>query len=446
MLEIKNTENTNYLAKVVTISQLKPIEGADRIQIAVVDFNDVVVSKEVQIGDVMVYFPVECAINLDFLSFTNVFRNPELNKDQETKGFFEDKGRVKAIKMMQGRVKSAGYLVQSFHVSAWANYDIFPDDSGTRFDSIGGKLLVTKYEIKKKEPRTKEGKKPKVSRLIEGQVTLHPKTDNLRHNPHMISPEDLISITYKTHGTSWWVANVLVKRKLSWLERLGQRLGLNIQDSEYDIVYGSRRVVKNESLDDPKQKDHFYGYDLWEDIKNHVADRVPKGFTLYGEMIGFDRNGGYIQKGYDYGCIPNGHAFQRKNEDFTQSKLEVYRITQTNADGTQTELTYPEIREFCNKYDLDTPTLFYYGKAGKWLNLKGDFTLQEWQTAFVEELQAKYNDKNCFICKNEVPEEGVVVRKENFFFFEAYKLKSFDFLEWETKAHDRGESDIESEN
>ena len=50
------------------------------------------------------------------------------------------------------------------------------------------------------------------------------------------------------------------------------------------------------------------------------------------------------------------------------------------------------------------------------------------------------------MCNNKVPEEGIVVRKESLFSCDSYKLKSFRFLEFETKQLDKGESDIESEN
>ena len=50
------------------------------------------------------------------------------------------------------------------------------------------------------------------------------------------------------------------------------------------------------------------------------------------------------------------------------------------------------------------------------------------------------------MCDNPVPEEGIVVRKESLFNCESYKLKSFRFLEGESKQLDTGEVDIESEN
>ena len=49
----------------------------------------------------------------------------------------------------------------------------------------------------------------------------------------------------------------------------------------------------------------------------------------------------------------------------------------------------------------------------------------------------------CHICNNKIPSEGIVVRIEKND-FEAYKLKSISFLEYETKQLDKGVDDIES--
>ena len=50
------------------------------------------------------------------------------------------------------------------------------------------------------------------------------------------------------------------------------------------------------------------------------------------------------------------------------------------------------------------------------------------------------------MCVNKVPEEGIVIRKNNIFTYEAYKLKSFRFLEAESKQLDTGEANLEDTN
>src|SRR5690606_174130 len=131
--------------------------------------------------------------------------------------------------------------------------------------------------------------------------------------------------------------------------------------------------------------------------------------------------------------------------------LEVYRITHTNPDGLVTELSYPQIKEFCDRVGFTASHLFYYGEVfhllGK-MRREGKYKVEEdnWREEFINYLEDMYNGKNCFICKNKVPEEGIVARKESLFNCESYKLKSFDFLQYESSQLDKGESDIESEN
>ena len=442
MLEISKNANPNYLCKVVQLKGLQKHSNADRLQVVSIDFNNVITGLDAKEGDVYVYFPLECSINLDFLVSTGSLRpKAALDGEPEQKGFFERNGRVKAMRL-RGE-KSMGYIVPVQSVLDWSGiWDINPECwLDQEFDTINGKLLVEKYTVPVKGgANTKQGKKPKLSRLVEGQVHLHVDTENLRRNANKVTPNDTISITYKTHGTSWWVGNVLVKRKLSLLERLSRFFGAKISELTYDLVYGSRKVVKNSNLEDPKAKDHFFGYDLWEGIKNEIGEHIPKGWTLYGEMVGYDRNGRAIQKSFDYGCVPNPSL------DKPQHKLEVYRITNTTPDGLVTELTYPEIKAFCDRVGLTAPHLFYYGKAGDWYNTDYGTPIEVWQENFVKRLESAFNEKDCFMCENKVPEEGIVVRVEDLFECKSYKLKSFRFLEFESKELDKGETDIESLN
>jgi len=353
MIEISKEANPNYLCKIVRLSNLKKHINADRLQVAIIDFQTVITGMDAKDGDDYVYFPIESKINLEFLAYTNSLRDATLNRDKEKVGFFDEKGRVKAMRL-RGE-KSMGYIIPVKQLLDFVYGEkevnvINEDCINQEFDTINGIKLVEKYVVKSKSSgggNTKQGKKPMLSRLIEGQVHLHTDTENLRKNAHKVAPNDLISITYKTHGTSWWVANVKVKKSLGLIARMLRFMGISIDDTEYDLVYGSRKVVKNKHLKDPKAKNHFFGYDLWEDVKDKVGEHIPKGFTLYGECLGYDKNGSAIQGGFDYKCTGN------------ESKLEIYRITYTNEDGLVAELSYPEIKEFCDRAGLTASHLFY---------------------------------------------------------------------------------------
>jgi hypothetical protein len=264
MVKTSKKANPNYLAKIIRINKLEHIEGADKIQIAIIDFQSVVVSKEVTYGDIMVYFPVECAINKDFLRYSNLFRDKLLNIDSESEGgFFEDKGRVKAIKLMKGTVKSVGFLLPIKTVKDFFGEFDENDYINEPFDTINGVLVCEKFIVpKKNQGLSKANKQPKVSRLIDGQVHLHKDTEKLEQNAWKISPDHMVSITYKTHGTSWWVSNVKVKKNLNWFQRMVRKLGVDIQDTEYDFVYGSRKVVKNSEL-----KNSYHNMSIFSKIK-----------------------------------------------------------------------------------------------------------------------------------------------------------------------------------
>ncbi len=427
MLSISDNANHNYLAKIVQLKNLRKHENADRLQVATIDFQNVIVGLDQKDGDVCVFFPVESQIHIEFLSFINAFRDKTLNKDKEAAGFFESKGRVRAVKL-RGE-KSMGFIVPIEQLNQFVGKDI-KAEVGTEFNMLGDTEFVRKYEVYKPEPRTKNGKLEKrISRLVEGQFHFHIETENLRKNAFLINPEDNISITYKVHGTSTVFANILVKRKLSLVEKLLSKI-LNITKEEYDVVYSSRKVVKNEY--ETKDKAGFYSSDIWGQVKDEIKNVIPKGYTIYGEILGYTKEGKHIQQDYDYGCDQGKH------------KLQVYRITVTNPDGFVIELSPSQITEFCERVGLETVFLFYKGLAK---NVYPELdTKNHWNEEFIRQLEKEYNDRDCFMCNNVVPEEGIVLRKESAFSFDAYKLKSFRFMEYETDQLDKGVVDTESAN
>ena len=175
-----------------------------------------------------------------------------------------------------------------------------------------------------------------------------------------------------------------------------------------------------------------------------VSPWLQKGMTAYYEIVGFLPNGGYIQKGYDYGCIPpkEGDIYQYG----VHFKVLVYRVTITNVDGNVHEFSAREVQQWCQNNGLVAVEQYYYGYAAQ---LYPHLDPQEhWNENF---LQLLANDKDFHMecdsptCNNKVPHEGVVIKVENMK-SEAFKLKCFKFLDKEGKALDKGESNIEDEN
>ena len=96
---IKSTKaNINYLAKVIDITNFLPHPNAERMKIAQVGGYKVCVGIDEPIGR-YVYFPVNSEINPNLLSYCNLYRHTEKNTNTEKAGFFNDNGRVTAIKL-----------------------------------------------------------------------------------------------------------------------------------------------------------------------------------------------------------------------------------------------------------------------------------------------------------------------------------------------------------
>lgn len=430
MLKI-NLEDTNYRAKIAQLGKSKKHSNADKLLCWNIDFQNVITDLSYNSGDVVVYFPVECAINKEFISFIDGFEDKTSNKNPENKGFFNKHARVRAIKL-RGEY-SQGFVIPIKLLQEFLGVE-FKYQIGQEFDSFGNIELCKKYVafVRERGNRVKsDGKVVKrISRLVENQFRLHNDTENLRRNIDKISPEDFIGIHYKKHGTSFVVGNVLVKKKLKWYEKALKKIGVDLNTTEYDYIYSSRKVVKNEY--ETKDTKGFYNEDIWGIVKEELVGKIQKGFTVYGEIIGFLPSGQAIQSQYDYGCQQGEH------------KTYIYRITSTNIDGQVIELDDLQIKQYCEKYSLlYKDTFIYYGKA-KDLYPQLDIN-NHWKEDFVKQLEADYNEKDCYMCVNKLPEEGIVLRRVDLFDYQAFKLKSARFLEWETKELDKEIVDIESE-
>lgn len=438
MLKIQS-ENSNYLARVFVLPELKPHPNADRLAICNYLGNSIITGKDAKVGELYIYCPLESALNKDFLSFTNSFSDSILNKDQLKKGFFSSSARVKACKLRGS--KSEGYIFPAVELEKWLDslgikfkYKFSEKDINQDFDTIGEILFIEKYvnkqailDAQKAAKQGKIGKKARESKIIENQYHLAADTAALKRNMDKINPEDEITISYKMHGCNFSAGKVLCKKPLKWYEKVLKKIGINIVDTHYDLVYASRRVVKNNYAD--KETNHYYDLDIWGIIANKYKDSIINGITIHGEIVNQLPNGSWIQKNYDYGLPAN------------TAELYVYRIFFTNNEGKVFEFNTDQIKIYCEKHGLKTTPIFYQGKAK---DLFPELKLEDhWRDNFLEKLKEKYTEKNCYLCSNKLPEEGICLIKNSQNFFEAYKLKSFAFLERETKELDSGELNIE---
>jgi len=312
---------------------------------------------------------------------------------------------------------------------------------GVEFNKIGDLEICRKYVPKNLRMggmggNAKKGVKKfrKEDLILDGQFRFHYDTAQLKRNLHQLELDTPISISDKWHGTSVVVGHLLTKRILRWYEKLAKKVGLKIQEEEYGIVAASRRVVKSVAGEVSQDKNHFYDTDLYSLIGQEIADRIPKGFTVYGEIVGYTPKGSAIQKHYGYRCAPGTH------------RLMVYRVTMTNHNGNVIELSWENLKDFCKWMGFEHVIELWKGTPQTFLDAKGvevALESENWRGAFLATLSEEFLEKKCPY-NNGAPNEGVVIRIDRLQESEAYKLKSFAFLEHETKMLDEGAEDLET--
>jgi hypothetical protein len=433
-MTFKEPKNKNYCAIVTKVETFVDLSNCDNVKHAVIFGYRVVVSKDTEAGTVGLFFPAETALSAEFLSNNNLYRKPEFgNVNPEKAGFFEQHGRVKTMKFRGHR--SEGFWIPLTSLE-FLGVPLSEFEIGSEFDEVNGVEICRKYVTRNTrtpgQPNTKKATKKLADRIAAEQFRFHYDTANLRRNSHKIFSENTISISEKWHGTSIIVSNLLINKELSWFEKVARFVGIPVVEKEYGIVWSSRKVVKGVSEWTNNSAGSYYSSDIYSVVKDEVKDRLPKGFTLYGEIVGFTPDGGNIQGGYYYGCVPNQHKFV------------VYRVTFTNVDGKVVELSWPQMIEFCQSWGFETVPTVFYGKASELLpNTFSD--VRDWQEAFVTFLEETYVDgKKCWF-NEKLPAEGIVIRKDRLEQAEAYKLKSFEFLKKESEDLDKGVADMESE-
>lgn len=129
----------NYLSKIVNITSFRQHSDpqVNKLKCCTIDGFNIITGIDSEPG-LYVYFPALFRINGDFLSYANLYRHNELNKDPEQSGMFEDNGRVKAIKL-RGEI-SEGFILpvtilENYIVSV-TNQQINGIKEGVEFDAV----------------------------------------------------------------------------------------------------------------------------------------------------------------------------------------------------------------------------------------------------------------------------------------------------------------------
>lgn len=411
--------NPEYAARVVVLETFVDLENCDNVKAAQVQGLQVIVGKDTMQGTVGLLFPAETQLSEEYASKNNLFRHSDRNSDPNQKGYLEDNRRVKAMKF-RGHTSNALFMPLSSLDYIKPSLVLLPGDL---FDKLDGHDICQKYYVKQpnaSKPGQYLEKQPK--RVDERVFPQHLDTANLFRVADSLPNDANVVITAKLHGTSIRVANTIVRRQLNWRERLAKRLGVKVKELEYDVVYGSRRTVK-----DPNNpsNNNFYATDIYSIEGAKVKDLLPKNYILFGELVGWTPDGAAIQKNYTYGLPAK------------TCKLYVYRVAVVNEDGQIVDLSWDAVKEFCTNRGLAHVPELWRGQF--------DWALQDLNNGVWT--NRRFFDEGFVNCPSLEPglvDEGVCVRFEGML-PRIVKAKSSQFLEHETKMLDKGVADMESD-
>lgn len=428
MTKVSLRGNINYAAQVFKVPPLQKAENSDRLFRMVLGGMSVIVDASWidREGQLMVVFPAESQLAFKLAHGANLHRHAELNKDQNDTGYLEDNLRVRAIRL-RGNASNALALPLEKVASIYGAFDV---NVGDVFDHIGDEEVVKKYELPVKKPLTnrEEQRRKKVfKRVIGSMLPEHYDTANIRFAPTTTEEDAVVYVTQKLHGSSARIANVPTLVKPTLRSRVAKFFGVPVKDTVYDVIGGSRRVIKD--AHDPYKGPGFYGAenDIWDQAVDRWGHLIPKGFAVYGELIGWagDRP---IQRGYTYNLPPGEMEFY------------VYRVAVITPDAEIVDLPWSRARQWCAERGFKTvPTL------REWL-VPVEFGVQ-WRLEEFLKPKAFYKDTTLW-ADDPVPlseggpgvDEGYGLRFEySNRQPEFYKIKFPEFLEHETKVLDSNE-------
>lgn len=420
-MKLRVPENANYAAVVVTITRIVPLENCDNIVGTPLLGFQAIVSKDTQVGDIGIVFTAESQLSEEFARLNNLHRHTDLNDDGSAKGFLEDNRRVRAIKLRGHRSDALFLPLSSLEYTVRNEFELLALKPGDTFDAINDHPICQKYVVKRAgsgAPRVEKNKAKVFKRVDEKMLPEHYDTDAYFRNPDAIKPYQHVVVTQKLHGTSIRIGHVPVLRQLTWRDRLAKRLGVKVQTSEFDNVYGSRKVIKD--MKNPHQN-HFYGSDIWSEEGSKLDGIVPENYIVYGELIGYTADGAPIQKNYTY-RIPVGTC-----------ELYIYRVAFVNGKGRIVDLSWEQLKEFCLDLGLKhVPELW----QGRMEDLKVEDYLDTRYYATLGVGVPLATESPC--------DEGICIRVDGLAPY-ILKAKSPKFFEHETKMLDQEVVDLEAD-
>lgn len=436
----------SYKAIVTKLTNVRAHSNADKVQLATCHGNQVVIGLNHIEGELGVYFPSDGQLSQGFCSANNLFRKPELNSDPEAKpGMFDENRRVRAQRF-RGEI-SDGFWVPLSNFDFIVGAGLLTE--GFEFDEINGIPICEKYinPATLKAARENQGKKTKTAKTSV-MFKEHFDTAHFGKNLHEFDYGQTLIVTEKLHGTSGRIGHVQVERDLTWLEKIAKRFGVQVKETEWKYLNGTRRVVLEETtgtqFHDPTIRDKAFKL---------FNGNLRKGETVYFEIVGYESTGASIMPKVDTTKMGDKEFTKRygKTMPFSygcaelQSRVYVYRMTLTDEDGHTIDYAWDDVVKRCNELGVDhvphIRTLTLNELYEQDLKQGGNGDIRDIKENFSKMVEA-WGSGPSILDETHI-KEGVCVRIEGGITNKTYKFKSFEFKVLEGIIKDSGVIDAE---
>lgn len=432
----------NEFAYVAKIDSVHPIQGADKIQTAIVLGEQVVVSKDWEVGMIGLFFPPDVQLSHEFCKNNNLYRDAEKNVNPDAKGFFDNNRRVRCQPFL--KVRSEGFFCELKSLE-YTGADAKNFKLGDKFKECNGEQVCTKYLSEKTRNKlqniAKSGKKKKL--LETPMFHKHVDTEQFKYYVDKIPAGSLINIHAKVHGTSArYSYTQVVREPETLLDKVKDFFG-KFECKTWEYIAGTRNVTLYESDAD---KQGFHGSEQYRfDILDMLKPYLEKGMTVYGEIAGY-ANGKPIMAQHNTNSLKDKKFKKKYGETIIYKygcmqdslRFHVYRISMTNEDGIEIDFTDDQVVKWCEDRGLLAPVrvcepFIYDGSSEAKDSLKN--TVEE-LTERPDVLTEDYIDPSHV-------SEGVIIRVDKAGLIPVfYKSKSYVFRVMEGIAKE-DEVDIE---
>ena len=450
-----------YCGYIVTIKELRPHSNADRLQIATIFGNDVIVDLNTQKGQQGVYFPVDGQLSPEFCAVNDLVRRKDENGNSAGGYLDPDKRNIKAMKL-RGE-KSDGLFLP---LTSLANFTTISNlKDGDTITVLNGVEICKKYIPNRKASSEwcggSKGRKTKVDFCP--TFAQHVDTEQLAYHLNDFRAGDVVELTLKCHGTSARTGYLplIRQKKQKWWQKLLKKHPDTY--TEYGYVTGTRRVVLDENHNGGFYDDNQFRFEMAKKFEG----KLHKGEVVYYEIVGFVNKTTPIMASvknskikdkeftkqygeetvFSYGCNPNG-GYEWDTQDTSgdvppRCEVYVYRMTMVNEDGDVVEMSPDQMRYRCEQMGVKYVPVFERfiipENTGLFVNLETGEQHEMSAGEYVLRKVEEYFDGPDPIGKTHI-REGVVARIVNRPEIAVYKHKNWSFRVLEGIIKDEAEA------